>query len=887
MGRQIVARTAVMSLFLLTIILAYPVSGVEHGDRVMDEGTGAGPLPPPEGYVHRPIVEFFTGLSCPSCMGGPHYDMERLLEEGYSDPSQPYTGVVFHELNGGGVDDLATDESRERMRHYQPGISGTPDAEFDGGYIELGGMTAPGGAVTYENGREAVERCREREDAGINPRHPLQNLRNPFKYVSLRVKQFYEPGVITAMVEVEYLGSSSVVPSALNAEVYAFVTEMNVTAYSLVEEAPVVNNFVFRGYAIRGETITLSPGESETLVGEWRIPRDLPVPVKPHDLLVVAAVYDLDDTSSEYMDSGNIANVPRAVQSSNPLATAYDGGWDPPEVRNIVVGEGKGGSLRVEAYLESEKGITSAYLLYSRDRTQVNYTALKMNLTGEEICDESGVCYAYGPGTAYVEFSPPEGWGGRMVIVAYDSEGVPVRSEYINATSAVGGAKEAAGGLKTSTYTYGGLILIIIGLVLLAGKLTSRVKAAWGIWAALLLLAAGTVTAVYPAVGGGGTSRAPDFTVETTEGERLSLDDLAGKVILLDVMSTTCSGCEEVLQIMEELYPEYRGEVVFISVSVDPADTMEVLRTFKEENGIEWIVASDVNREIFTRYGITQIPKLYVIDGEGRITYEHLGPPKVEDLDRALGSTLAGSSSPLKINTLGGGAGLTAIALLAGIMMFFSPCSFPLLPGYISYTVARTGTGGVRKGIKMGLVASLGIFTLFLLLGVVVALLGWTVSRYLIYLEPLIGVALVVLGIALFRGVNIPIHRVTQPIKGALYRVLPSRATSSIEGGSGGFFAYGLGYAAGAASCTTPVLLAVVFLGLSAGGFLGALYTFVIFSLAMATLMVLFTALSAAGSETLIRGSRRWMHVIEKAGAIVLIVVGIYFIWYFLNVEVL
>lgn len=878
-------RRLLLCTSMVVLLLAFLPGMVGEGG--VREARDERQLAPPEGYVHRPIVEFFTGLSCPSCMGGPHQDMERLLEEGYTDPSQPYTGVIFHELNGGGVDDLATDESQERMRHYQPGISGTPDAEFDGGYIELGGMTSPGGSVTYENGKSAIERCKEREDAGINPRHPLQNLRNPFKYVNLRVKQFYEPGVITAMVEVEYLGSSSLLPSSLNAEVYAFVTEMDVTAYSLVEEGPYVNNFVFRGYAIAGERITLSPGENKTLVGQWRIPQNLPVPVKPHDLLVVAAVYDLDDTSSEYMDSGNVANVPRAVQSSNPLATAYDGGWSPPEVRNIVVGEGKGGKLRVEAYLETEKGITSAYLLYSRDSTQVNFTALKMNLTGEEICDSSGVCYAYGPGTAYVEFSPPEGWGGRLVILAYDSEGVPVRSEYVNSTATVGSVKEASRGIGGSSYTYGGLVLILLGLALLAGKLTSRIKATWSIWVALLLLAGGTAVAAYPAFGGGGTSRAPDFTVETTEGERISLEDLKGKVVLLDVMSTTCSGCEEVLQIMDKLYPSYREDVVFISVSVDPADTMEVLRSFREEKGIDWILASDVNREIFTRYGITQIPKLYIIDREGRITYEHLGPPKEEDLEEALKSTLAGSATPLKVSSFCGGAGLTAIALLAGIMMFFSPCSFPLLPGYISYTVARTGSGGVRKGIKMGLVASLGIFTLFLLLGVVVALLGWTISRYLIYLEPLIGVALVVLGIVLFKGVNLPIDRITQPIKGALYRLLPKRAASSVEGGSGGFFAYGLGYAAGAASCTTPVLLAVVFLGLSAGGFLGALYTFVIFSLAMAALMVLFTALSAAGSQRLIQSSRKWMHTIEKAGAVVLILVGIYFIWYFLSVEVL
>jgi len=50
--------------------------------------------------------------------------------------------VVFHELNGGGVDDLNTEEATARMRFYQPGLSGTPDVQFDGGYIEIGGFSA-------------------------------------------------------------------------------------------------------------------------------------------------------------------------------------------------------------------------------------------------------------------------------------------------------------------------------------------------------------------------------------------------------------------------------------------------------------------------------------------------------------------------------------------------------------------------------------------------------------------------------------------------------------------------------------------------------------------------------------------------------------------------
>src|SRR5512137_1173169 len=89
-----------LALFASVIIISAPVMGALK----FDSGTSSDVMPVPGGYRHRPVVEFFTGLSCPSCMGGPHPDMEKLWEENGYDPQQDFTYVVFHELNGGGED---------------------------------------------------------------------------------------------------------------------------------------------------------------------------------------------------------------------------------------------------------------------------------------------------------------------------------------------------------------------------------------------------------------------------------------------------------------------------------------------------------------------------------------------------------------------------------------------------------------------------------------------------------------------------------------------------------------------------------------------------------------------------------------------------------------
>ena len=279
------ARVPVMALSMtLAFLMAFaPAFGTANTSAPRKEGPAANApgaissgdglqLPVPAGYVHRPSVEFFTGLSCPSCMAGPHPDMERMWNESGYDPKQDFTYITFHELNGGGVDDLNSQESTDRMRYYQPGISGTPDAEFDGGYIELGGMT--GGTLSYDTAKKAVSDTQGRDQTKMDPRHPVQSLRNGFKFVKLEVRQMFDGSSGFAVaVKATYLGTTAVVDTkALNGELEVFMVEDNVTAYSTNTKQEELNHNVFRGFAFKDQTFSLKSGESKTFTASWDVP---------------------------------------------------------------------------------------------------------------------------------------------------------------------------------------------------------------------------------------------------------------------------------------------------------------------------------------------------------------------------------------------------------------------------------------------------------------------------------------------------------------------------------------------------------------------------------------------------------------------------------------
>ncbi len=375
----------------------------------------------PSNYIHRPIIEFFTGLSCPACMGGPHQDLERLWNENYENPEQPFTYVVFHELNGGGVDDLATEESKERMRYYQPGVSGTPDAEFDGGYIKLGGFSAT--SVTYQTASQAIEDCKDRYQRSINPLRPLQSLRNNFKFLELYVDQVFTGNGFAVSVEAQYLGMDNLLSvQNLRGSLFVFMIEDNVEAYSKVHDENVLNHNVFRGYAIKDQRFTLVKDETYSITVEWTIP-NTKVPIKPGDITAVAAVYDLDDTSSENGNSGNEAQVPRCIQSATPKSTAYDKDNDVPVISDI--GLKYNGELKIDAKIHDDDGISIAYILYNTESANAtNWSFEEMELAGEELCDNSGVCYAYGDGSASATISIDDRNTLYYLILAYDGTGV-------------------------------------------------------------------------------------------------------------------------------------------------------------------------------------------------------------------------------------------------------------------------------------------------------------------------------------------------------------------------------------------------------------------------------------------------------------------------------
>ena len=111
---------------------------------------------------------------------------------------------------------------------------------------------------------------------------------------------------------------------------------------------------------------------------------------------------------------------------------------------------------------------------------------------------------------------------------------------------------------------------------------------------------------------------APDFEVETFEGETLRLSDLQDKVVVLNFWASWCPPCRWEMPFFETMWQEYRDrDVVFVGIAM--SDTLENLQAFAEEAGVTYPIALDTTTEIARAYEVLSLPTTFFIGKDGNI----------------------------------------------------------------------------------------------------------------------------------------------------------------------------------------------------------------------------------------------------------------------------
>jgi cytochrome c-type biogenesis protein len=213
---------------------------------------------------------------------------------------------------------------------------------------------------------------------------------------------------------------------------------------------------------------------------------------------------------------------------------------------------------------------------------------------------------------------------------------------------------------------------------------------------------------------------------------------------------------------------------------------------------------------------------------------------------------------------------LLGFSFLAGLVSFFAPCAFALFPGYAAFYLGSEEEKKEHPAV-LGIIASSGVVSFFILLSGIIIIVGKGVIRYLGYIAPAMGFILIILGLILFVGYSFK----TGMIQGLLDK-LRSEETRSKRN----IYLYGFGYGAVSIGCTLPLLFAMIIVPLTTGKIFTVFLSLLVFSIAMSILMIFVTYLVAWSKNNLIMKMVKSTVTIKKLSGLALILIGVFLVYY-------
>lgn len=127
-------------------------------------------------------------------------------------------------------------------------------------------------------------------------------------------------------------------------------------------------------------------------------------------------------------------------------------------------------------------------------------------------------------------------------------------------------------------------------------------------------------------------SPAPDFTLQTPQGESISLSDLRGQVVLINFWATWCAPCRVEMPAIQARYN--RGG--FSALAIDFDESAELVRAFVDELSLSFPVLLDPGGEIQNLYRVRGYPTSFFVDADGIIRVFHIGDMSETELDNYL-----------------------------------------------------------------------------------------------------------------------------------------------------------------------------------------------------------------------------------------------------------
>jgi peroxiredoxin len=140
---------------------------------------------------------------------------------------------------------------------------------------------------------------------------------------------------------------------------------------------------------------------------------------------------------------------------------------------------------------------------------------------------------------------------------------------------------------------------------------------------------------------------APDFTLETLDGKTVTLSDLRGQVVIVNVWASWCGPCRLEMPAFKKVYEEYseRG-LVILAVNSTSQDTRAAVEKFVAEFQLPFSIPLDTQGTAARLYQVSALPSTFFIGRDGIIRKVVIGGPLAESTLRTEVESLLAEELP-------------------------------------------------------------------------------------------------------------------------------------------------------------------------------------------------------------------------------------------------
>ncbi len=119
---------------------------------------------------------------------------------------------------------------------------------------------------------------------------------------------------------------------------------------------------------------------------------------------------------------------------------------------------------------------------------------------------------------------------------------------------------------------------------------------------------------------------APQFGLITFDGDTIGPDQMAGKVVLVNIWASWCKPCEQEAADLQAAWEQYQGRRDVLFLGADYVDTQKEALAYLDKWSVTYPNGPDLRSDIYDAFRARGVPETYVINKLGEVTLVKIGP---------------------------------------------------------------------------------------------------------------------------------------------------------------------------------------------------------------------------------------------------------------------